>query len=52
GIHGINFLLAESLDGGGVSSLHLDPQGKTYSQVLLELEIPVPEQDACNWGLV
>ncbi|MDY6816396.1 MAG: acyclic terpene utilization AtuA family protein [Pseudomonadota bacterium] len=51
GIHGINFLLAESLDGGGVSSLHLDPQGKTYSQVLLELEIPVPEQDARNWGL-
>ena len=52
GIHGINFLLAESLDGGGVSSLHLDPQGKTYSQVLLELEIPVPEQDARNWGLI
>lgn len=52
GIHGINFLLAESLDGGGVSSLHLDPQGKTYSQVLLELEIPVPEQDARNWDLL
>ena len=51
GIHGINFLLAESLDGGGVSSLHMDPQGKTYSQVLLELEIPVPAQDAGNWGL-
>ncbi|SFR68213.1 Protein of unknown function [Marinobacter daqiaonensis] len=52
GIHGINFLLAESLDGGGVSSLHLDPQGKTYSQVLLELEIPVPEQEARSWGLL
>lgn len=52
GIHGINFLLAESLDGGGVSSLHLDPQGKTYSQVLLELDIPVPEQEAHSWGLL
>ena len=52
GIHGINFLLAESLDGGGVSSLHMDPQGKTYSQVLLELEVPVPEQDARHWGLL
>lgn len=52
GIQGINFLLAESLDGGGVSSLHLDPQGKTYSQVLLEIDIPVPEQDAHNWGLI
>lgn len=52
GIHGINFLLAESLDGGGVSSLHLDPQAKTYSQVLLEQEISIPAQDAYNWGLV
>lgn len=52
GINGINFLLADSLDGGGVSSLHMDPQGKTYSQVLLELEIPVPEQDARRWGLL
>ncbi len=52
GIHGINFLLAQSLDGGGVSSLHLDAQAKTYSQVLLELEIAVPEQDARDWGLI
>ncbi|WP_339799331.1 acyclic terpene utilization AtuA family protein [uncultured Marinobacter sp.] len=52
GIHGINFLLAESLDGGGVSSLHLDPQAKTYSQVLLELDIPVPVSQAQAWGLV
>ncbi len=52
GISGINFLLEDSLDGGGVSSLHLDAQGKTYSQVLLELDIPVPQQDARNWGLI
>jgi len=51
GIAGINFLLAESLDGGGVSSLHLDPQAKTYSQVLLELDIPVPAEQARAWGL-
>lgn len=51
GIHGINLLLAESLGGGGVSSLHLDPQAKTYSQVLLEQMIPVPIQNAHDWGL-
>ncbi len=51
GVHGINFLLAESLDGGGVSSLHLDSQAKTYSQVLLELDIPVPAELARAWGL-
>ena len=45
GIHGINslFLLAQSLDGWSFSSLHLDAQAKTYSQVLLEPETAVPE---------
>lgn len=52
GIGAMNFLLAESLDGGGVTSLHLDPQAKTYSQVLLELDIPVPADQAREWGLV
>ena len=52
GISGINFLLGESLDGGGVSSLHMDPQSKTYSQVLLELDVPLSELDARNWGLL
>lgn len=39
----LNFLLYESLDGGGTMSLRADPQGKTYSAALLRMEIEVPE---------
>ena len=42
GIHALNFVLHESLGGGGVASLRLDPQAKTYAQQLLDFEIPVP----------
>src|SRR5438309_895663 len=35
----LNFLLHESLDGGGTMSLKSDPQGKTYSAALLRMEI-------------
>jgi hypothetical protein len=35
----LNFLLHESLDGGGTLSLKADPQGKTYSSALLRMEI-------------
>jgi hypothetical protein len=35
----LNFLLHESLDGGGTLSLRADPQGKTYSTALLRMEI-------------
>jgi hypothetical protein len=37
----LNFLLQESLDGGGTLSLKADPQGKTYSSALLRMEIDV-----------
>lgn len=46
GINGINFLLKNSLGGGGMASLNIDPQGKTYAQQLLEYEIPVTEEIA------
>jgi hypothetical protein len=36
-----NFLLHESLGGGGTLSLILDPQGKTYAQYLLAAEVEV-----------
>jgi hypothetical protein len=42
GIHALNFILYESLGGGGIASLNLDAQGKTYAQQLLDLPIPVP----------
>ena len=43
GVYGLNFLLKNALGGGGMASLNLDPQGKGYAQMLLELPIPVPE---------
>ena len=39
----LNFLLHQSLDGGGTVSLRTDAQGKTYSSALLRLEIEVPD---------
>ena len=43
GINGLNFLLMNSLGGGGMASLYIDPQGKAYAQMLLEIPIPVPK---------
>lgn len=42
GIHALNFLLHEALDGGGIASLQLDPQAKAWAQMLLDYEIEVP----------
>ena len=39
----LNFLLHESLDGGGTLSLKADAQGKTYSSALLRMEIEIPD---------
>jgi hypothetical protein len=39
----LNFLLHESLDGGGTMSLRADPQGKTYSAALLRMEVEVSD---------
>jgi hypothetical protein len=40
----LNFLLHESLDGGGTLSLKADAQGKTYSAALLRMEIEAPDE--------
>jgi hypothetical protein len=40
----LNFLLHESLGGGGTSSLQLDAQGKTFAQYLLATPVEVPAQ--------
>ena len=39
----LNFIIKGSLDGGGSDSLLHDAQGKTHGQLLLLLEIDVPE---------
>ncbi|WP_423453890.1 acyclic terpene utilization AtuA family protein [Ottowia sp. VDI28] len=43
GLLAFNFVLANALDGGGTSSLHLDSQGKTYAQQLLAMPVRIPE---------
>jgi len=40
----LNFLLHDSLGGGGTASLATDAQGKTHGQGLLEMEIDVPDE--------
>jgi len=42
-LNALNFLLHESLGGGGTVSLKTDPQGKTLSSALLRMEIEVEE---------
>ena len=39
----LNFLLEQSLGGGGTVSLRLDAQGKTLSHALLAMEVSVPK---------
>lgn len=52
GIGGINFLLHRALGGGGAASLNLDPQAKTYAQVLLDIPIRLSESDARAWNVI
>lgn len=42
-LNALNFLLHNSLGGGGTLSLKTDAQGKTYGSALLRMEIEVPE---------
>lgn len=46
GIYAVNFLLKESLGGGGIASLRNDPQGKAHAQILLGRPVRVPHQIA------
>lgn len=39
GVNGLNFVLKNSLGGGGIASLRSDPQGKAYGQMLLDFKI-------------
>ena len=47
----LNFLLHESLGGGGTLSLMTDAQGKTFSTALLRMEIEIDEDEAQALGL-
>jgi hypothetical protein len=41
-LHALNFMLYESLDGGGPTSLRTDPLGKGMAQMMLEIPVRVP----------
>ena len=47
----LNFLLHESLGGGGTLSLMTDAQGKTFSTALLRMKIEISDAEAQNLDL-
>ena len=47
-LRALNFLLHESLGGGGTLSLRSDPQGKTMSAALLRMEVEVSPEEWSN----
>jgi hypothetical protein len=47
----LNFLLHESLGGGGTLSLMTDAQGKTMSTALLRMFLDIPDDEASALGL-
>ncbi len=47
----LNFLLHESLGGGGTLSLMTDAQGKTFSTALLRMKINVDDTEAAGLHL-
>ena len=51
-LRALNFLLHESLDGGGTLSLMTDAQGKTFSTALLRMEIEIADEEASSLGLI
>jgi hypothetical protein len=40
----LNFVLHDALGGGGTKSLRNDSQGKTFSSVLLRMELDIPDK--------
>ena len=42
GIHAMNFLCTQALDGGGMASLRNDPLGKGMAQILLAMPVRAP----------
>src|SRR6185503_3638318 len=45
-LNALNFLLHESLGGGGTLSLMTDAQGKTFSTALLRMKVDLTEEEA------
>ena len=47
----LNFLLHQSLGGGGTLSLMTDAQGKTFSTALLRMQINISDDEAKTLGI-
>jgi hypothetical protein len=52
GLHAFNFLIQNALGGGGMASLRIDPQGKAYGQMALEMLVMAIEKPASRCGLL
>jgi hypothetical protein len=42
-LHGLNFVLQDALEGGVNTSLNLDSHGKSWSYLLLQLPVEIPD---------
>lgn len=51
-LNALNFLLHESLGGGGTLSLMTDAQGKTFSTALLRMYVDVSDEEAQELALL
>ncbi len=51
GLNAFNFLLHDALGGGGMASLRIDPQGKAYAPMALEMPVRVPSSLLERLGL-
>lgn len=55
-IGALNFILHDSLGGGGTVSLKLDAQGKTHAMQVLRMDVEVPDElldkvrNQVEWG--
>ena len=43
GLHAMNLVIHQALDGGGPASLRIDPLGKGMAQILLDMPLQVPD---------
>ena len=50
-LNALNFILHDSLGGGGTASLQIDAQGKTHGQGLLAMLVEVPDELLAAWGV-
>ncbi len=47
-VHALNFVLHKALGGGVTRSLSMDPHGKSYSALILTMEVEIPDDRAAE----